>query len=92
MRGAAWRAKEGQPDTVGSANQALWLEKQDNGTSSFAAATIRGLEGEQVQYLVGLEWERRLDGDCNKVAPRRTLVVQGAKSGKQYVVRFGCAQ
>lgn len=88
---ASWRAQEGQPDTVGGANQALWLEKQDDDASSFAAATIRGLEGQRVQSLVGLEWERRLDGDCNKVAPRWTLVVQGAK-GKQSVVRFGCAQ
>ena len=89
---ASWRAQEGQPDTVGNANQALWLEKQNDDASSFAAATIRGLEGQRVQSLVGLEWERRLDGDCNKVAPRWTLVVQGAKGGKQSVVRFGCAQ
>ena len=88
---ASWRAQEGQTDAVGSANQALWLAKQDNDTASFAAATIGGLEGQQAQYLVGLEWERRLDGDCTKTAPRWTLVVQG-KSGKQYIVRFGCAQ
>src|SRR4051812_1036648 len=89
---ASWRAQEGQPDTVGGANQALWLENQDDDASNFAAATIRGLEGQRVQSLVGLEWERRLDGDCNKVAPRWTLVVQGAKGSKQSVVRFGCAQ
>lgn len=89
---ASWRAQEGQPDTVGNANQALWLEKDAGDSSTFAAATIGGLEGQKVQSLTGLEWERRIDGDCNKVAPRWTLVVQGAKSGKQYVVRFGCAQ
>jgi hypothetical protein len=44
-----------------------------------------------VQSLTGLEWERRIDGDCNKLAPRWTLVVQG-KTRKQYLVRFGCAQ
>lgn len=89
---ASWRAAEGQPDTVGSANQALWLEKDDGDSTVFAAATVLGLEGQNVQSLTGLEWERRVDGDCNKLAPRWTLVVQGAKSGKQYPVRFGCAQ
>jgi hypothetical protein len=89
---ASWRAQEGQPDTVGAANQALWLEKDDGGSTDYAAATVGGLEGERADSLVGLSWERRVDGDCNKLAPRWTLVVQGAKSGKQYVVRFGCAQ
>ena len=88
---ASWRAQEGQPDAVGGANQALWLERGDVETTAYAAATIGGLEGQRAQLLTGLEWERRLDGDCNKVAPRWTLVVQGAKSHKHYVVRFGCA-
>jgi hypothetical protein len=89
---ASWRAGEGQPDTVGAANEALWLEKDDGDSTVFAAATLNGLAGQKVQSLTGLEWERRTDGDCNKLAPRWTLVVQGAKSGRQYVVRFGCAQ
>jgi hypothetical protein len=89
---ASWRALEGQPDTVGAANQALWLEKDDGGSTDFAAATVNGLAGERADSLIGLSWERRVDGDCNKLAPRWTLVVQGAKSGKQYLVRFGCAQ
>jgi len=89
---ASWRAQEGQPDTVGAANQALWLEKDDGDSTVSAAAIVDGLPGQKVQSLTGLEWERRADGDCNKLAPRWTLVVQGAKSGKQYVVRFGCAQ
>jgi hypothetical protein len=88
---ASWRAQEGQPDTVGGDNQALWLEKDEGDASVYAAATVGGLEGEKAQFLTGLEWERRLDGDCNKLAPRWTLAVQGAK-GKQYLVRFGCAQ
>jgi hypothetical protein len=89
---ASWRAQEGQPDTVGGANQALWLEKDEGGSADHAAATVGGLEGQRADSLSGLSWERRVDGDCNKLAPRWTLVVQGAKSGKQYVVRFGCAQ
>jgi hypothetical protein len=88
---ASWRAQEGQPDTTGKANQALWLEKDEGGTTDFAAATVNGLEGQKAQALIGLEWERRVDGDCNKLAPRWTLVVRGA-SGRQYLVRFGCAQ
>jgi hypothetical protein len=88
---ASWRAHEGQPDTTGNASQALWLQKDEGGTTDFAAATVNGLEGQKAQALIGLEWERRVDGDCNKLAPRWTLVVRGA-SGRQYLVRFGCAQ
>src|SRR5207302_8255175 len=50
---ASWRAHEGQPDTVGAANQALWLEKDDGGSADYAAATVRGLEGERADSLVG---------------------------------------
>jgi hypothetical protein len=89
---ASWRAQQGQHDTVGNANQALWLQKDEGGSADYAAATVNGLDGQSAQSLTGLEWERRVDGDCNKLAPRWTLVVRGAKSGKQYVVRFGCAQ
>jgi hypothetical protein len=88
---AAWRAQQGQPDTTGNARQALWLQKDEGGTTNFAAATVNGLEGQKAQALIGLEWERRVDGDCNKLAPRWTLGVRGA-SGKQFLVRFGCAQ
>jgi len=89
---ASWRAQEGQSDTVGSANQALWLERDGADSTSYAAATLGGLQGQRAQLLTGLSWERRLDGDCNKPAPRWTLVVEGAKSHRQYVVHFGCAQ
>jgi hypothetical protein len=89
---ASWRAQEGQPDTVGNANQALWLQKDEGGSTDYAAATVNGLEGQGVQFLTGLSWERRADGDCNKLAPRWTLVVRGTNNGRQYVVRFGCAQ
>jgi hypothetical protein len=89
---ASWRAQEGQPDTVGAGNQALWLEKDEGDSTVFAAATVGGVEGQKVQSRTGLAWERRVDGDCNKLAPRWTLVVQSPKAGKQYVVRFGCAQ
>jgi hypothetical protein len=88
---ASWRAMEGQSDTVGSSNQALWLEKDDGDSTVYAAATFIGLEGQKVQSLKGLDWQRRKDGDCNKVAPRWTLGVRG-KSGREYLVRFGCAQ
>src|SRR5438067_1932046 len=79
---ASWRAQEGLPDTVGQANQALWLEKNDSDPTTFAAATIGGVEGQRVQSFKGLDWERRKDGDCNKLAPRWTLTVRG-KSGRQ---------
>lgn len=86
---AIWEQQQGLPDTVGVANQALVLEK--TASNGVATAAFNGVAGELVQSLTGLEWERRLDGDCGKTAPRWTLAVKG-KSGRQYLVRFGCAQ
>jgi len=89
---AAWRAQLGLPDTVGTANQALLLEKDTYVAGPAATAAFTGVEGSRAQLLTGLDWERRADTDCTKTSPRWTLVVQGAKKPRQYVVRFGCAQ
>src|SRR6266540_91717 len=56
-----------------------------------ATAVFNGVAGAPAQSLTGLEWERRLDGECVKISPRLTLAVAG-KGGRQYLVRFGCAQ
>ncbi len=86
---ATWQPQQGLPDTVGVANQALVLQK--TASDGAATAVVTGVEGQAAQSLLGLAWERRLDGDCGKIAPRWTLAVAG-KSGRQYLVRFGCAQ
>ena len=86
---ASWRAQIGLPDTVGSADQALVLEQDTFNPGTAATAIFTGLEGERVQLLTGLEWQRRIKTDCTKTSPRWTLVVRGKK--REYVVRFGCA-
>jgi hypothetical protein len=88
---ASWRAQIGLPDTVGSADQALLLEKDSFDAGTAATAVVTGVAEQRVQLLTGLEWQRRIKTDCTKTSPRWTLVVRG-KSGRQYVVRFGCAQ
>ena len=84
-----WRAQEGLPDSTGGANQALKLEKDTFDVGPTAAAVISGVEGARVDRLTGLNWERRVDGDCGVDSPRWTVGIRG-RSGKHYLVRFGC--
>jgi hypothetical protein len=86
---ASWRAQEGLPDSVGVANQALFLQKETFAPGPAAVAVVRGLEGVPVDVLSGLEWERRRDSECNATSPRWELVVRGT-SGREYATRFGC--
>lgn len=86
---ASWRAQEGLPDSVGAANQALYLHHAGF-TAAGAAALVRGVEGRTVDSLGGLEWERRNDSICTVTDPRWTLAIHSS-SGRQYLVRFGCA-
>ncbi len=88
---AAWKAKEGLPDSSGKANHALYLQKMTE-TSTFAAAVamIDGVEGMPVSALTGLEWEHRNDGHCGAGAPRWNVGVTGS-SGTDYTLFLGCA-
>jgi hypothetical protein len=87
---AAWKAKEGLPDSKGNALHALYFQKFTT-TATFAAgiAVINGLEGQPVSKLTGLSWEHRNDGHCGAGAPRWNL---GVTNGTQtYTVFLGCA-
>jgi len=88
---AAWKAKEGLPDSSGKANHALYLQKM-TATSTFAAgvAIVDGVEGMPTSALTGLEWEHRTDGWCGAGAPRWNVGVTGA-SGDEYTLFLGCA-
>ena len=86
---SSWRAQVGQPDTVGSGNQALWLENTNPDGNDVAAAQFGGLEGVPVQSLTGLEWQHRNDSDCGKTSPRWTVAIE--RGAKTTLVRFGCA-
>jgi hypothetical protein len=87
---AAWKAQEGRPDSQGTANQALYLQRLTNTANTPAAAHVRGLQGTPVTTLLSLSYEHRVPGLCTKTDPRWTLFIRG-KSGKQYVVNLGCA-
>ena len=65
---SAWKAKQGEADSKGNANQALYFQKFVP-TATFAAgvATVNGIAG---QPITGLSWEHRNDGHCGAGAPR----------------------
>jgi hypothetical protein len=84
---AAWKAQEGRPDSQGTGNQALYLQRLSDAP---AAAHVTGLEGTPVTGLVSLSYEHRVPGTCTRTDPRWTLFIRG-KSGRQYVVNLGCA-
>jgi hypothetical protein len=87
---AAWKAKQGRPDSTGNADHALYFQKMTT-TATFAAgvAVITGAEGLPVAQL-GLSWEHRRDGHCGAGAPRWNVGVTG-QSGATYTVFLGCA-
>lgn len=87
---ASWKGQEGLPDSTGDANQGFYLEHGDAAADG-AAGIVTGLEGIRVAFVTGLAYEYNVkSGTCGVTDPRWTLFIQG-KSGKHYVVNFGCA-
>src|SRR5262245_31496769 len=89
---AAWKAKEGQPDTRGKADHALYLQKF-TATATFAAgvAVVDGLEGQPATALTILSWEHRnTDGWCGAGAPRWNIGLTDA-NGDAGVAFLGCS-
>ncbi len=88
---AAWKAQQGQADSIGAANQALYLQKM-TATATIAAGVvvIDGLEGLPASSLTALSWEHRDGGHCGAGAPRWDLSVQDA-SGGRHTIFLGCA-
>lgn len=87
---AAWKAQEGEPDSHGSADEALYFQKETS-TATFAAgvAVIEGIAGTPAAALTGLAWDHREDGHCGAGAPRWNLSLQDA-NGNHYTVFLGC--
>ena len=89
---AAWNAQEGLPDSHGTADQALYLQK-GVATDVFAAAAARihGFEGEQASSLTAGDAELafwvREDSYCNLGAPRFNVYTQEAP----FTQFIGCA-
>jgi hypothetical protein len=90
MSYAAWKAQQGESDSTGGANQALYFQKMTT-TPTFAAgvAVIAGVEGMPASELTGLAWDHRTDGHCGAGAPRWNVNVSDA-AGHNYTVFLGC--
>lgn len=90
---AAWKAKQGQPDSEGEGDHALYFQKMvPTATVAAGIAVITGFKNTPVPVasLSGLSWEHRLDGHCGAGAPRWDVSVRGA-SGTRYTLFLGCA-
>jgi hypothetical protein len=67
MSFASWRGQQGEIDSSGGSNQALYFQKAStSGTFSAAVAIFRGLKGAPANELTGLQWDVRTDARCNK--------------------------
>src|SRR5687768_1241494 len=88
---AAWRAHEGQQDSRGQADMALYFQKMTTtATEAAGVAEIKGFEGMPLSAITGLSWEHRVDGWCGAGAPRWTFIVSD-NSGDRGVIHLGCA-
>src|SRR5437879_2507545 len=75
---AQWIGRQGLPDDVGKANQALFLQK-DGPTSANASAfaVIGGVEG---LTITELGFDYRNDGHCGAGAPRFNVTLPGGQN------------
>jgi hypothetical protein len=86
---SAWKAQQGEADSHGASNQALYFQKFTT-TATIAAgfAVIDGFEGETLEKLA-FDW--RMDGRCGPGAPRFNVTFHPA-AGPDYTLFFGCAE
>jgi len=88
---SAWKAHQGQPDSNGNADQALYFQKNvPTPVNAAGVAVVRGLEGDAPSTLTGLSWEHRTDGHCGAGAPRWDLFLRDS-AGQNHTVFLGCA-
>jgi hypothetical protein len=88
---AAWKAHEGEQDSRGNADQALYFQKfTATETNAAGEARITGLEGQPLSAITGLSWEHRVDGWCGAGAPRWDIIVAD-QNGNRGVIFLGCA-
>jgi hypothetical protein len=88
---ASWKAQEGQPDTSGDGNHAIYLQKFTETFIQVAGIVeFEGLAGRPIEVIDGLEWEHRTDGWCGAGAPRWTTISED-DMGRRFVTHQGCA-
>jgi hypothetical protein len=87
---ASWKAYEGQPDTRGSKDQALYMQKNTVTTTVAAGVVlIKGVEGLPASQLTGLAFDHREDTHCGAGAPRWNVGIS-VGGGPTQNVFFGC--
>jgi len=90
MSYSSWKAQQGEPDSGGSANQALYFQKMTlTPTPAAGVAIVRGIEGLPASDLEGLAWDHRTDGHCGFGAPRWNVGYERS-DGSTGTAFFGC--
>jgi hypothetical protein len=88
---AAWKAGEGEQDSRGNADHALYFQKFTATEEQVAGvARVMGLEGQPLSAITALSWEHRVDGWCGAGAPRWDIIVADP-NGNRGVIFLGCA-
>lgn len=87
---AAWKAQQGETDSTGGADQALYFQKMTATTTNAAGvAVVDGVAGMSPSDIGQLAFDYRTDGHCGAGAPRWNLTVQNG--GQKQTLFFGCA-
>lgn len=78
---ASWAAGEGESDSSGGADQALYLQKMTaTSTNSAAVAVIDGVSGMTAAQVGRLAFDWRTDGHCGAGAPRFNVTFQNGST------------
>jgi hypothetical protein len=88
---ASWKGGEGLPDSTGSKDQALYLQKDTLTANEVAGvAVFDGFQGMHTSEIVPLEFWYRTDSHCGAGAPRFNIRVDTGV-GPQQTIFVGCA-
>jgi len=88
---AAWKAQQGEADSTGGSNQALYLQKEvPTLTNAAGIAVIDGVAGMDTGDLNPLAFDIRDDSHCGAGAPRFNVVFH-MPGGPQQTIFVGCA-
>ncbi len=74
---SAWKGQEGERDSSGNKNQALYFQKMTlTAVPAAGVAVFKGFEGMPTSELDALAFDWREDGHCGAGAPRFNLRIQ----------------
>lgn len=88
---SSWKGQEGEADSNGSKNEALYFQKMTStATNAAGVAVIKGFEGLPLASLSTLAFDWRLDGHCGAGAPRFNIRVD--VMGVRQTIFVGCQE